>query len=276
VANAKAKGLDPSKLEGGPHRPPRDRPAGSRRPRRGAPQRRPGRIDERLHRPHRHPHPGQTVTPDNLSGGDNADCPPRKQPCQGTPDTAASPEPPANRPAARANRAGRRPARRGRRLYECQAILSTSICQVHLQPRHRIMAAMPADAACGMHDKMTGSLRLSMVPSKRSTERSSQRSDSAAFLTGVDHLDERVWLSAQRSDTNTGRRRDVFGAPRAPWRWPLLLQLGRGWPPVIIRSGPRAEPLRQGQRSLCRVARQRSLPMRGRLRQLRRSAIATR
>jgi Helix-turn-helix domain len=40
--------------------------------------------------------PGQTVTPDNLSGGDTADRPPRTQPCQGTPDTAVSPEPPPN------------------------------------------------------------------------------------------------------------------------------------------------------------------------------------
>ena len=40
--------------------------------------------------------PGQTVTPDNLSGGDTGDTPPRTQPCQGTPDTAVSPDPPGN------------------------------------------------------------------------------------------------------------------------------------------------------------------------------------
>jgi hypothetical protein len=40
--------------------------------------------------------PGQTVTPDNLSGGDIGDRPPRTQPCQGTPDTAVSPDPPGN------------------------------------------------------------------------------------------------------------------------------------------------------------------------------------
>ena len=40
--------------------------------------------------------PGQTVTPDNLSGGDTGDRPPRTQPCQGTPDTAVSPDPPGN------------------------------------------------------------------------------------------------------------------------------------------------------------------------------------
>ena len=40
--------------------------------------------------------PGQTVTPDNLSGGDTGDRPPRTQPCPGTPDTAVSPDPPGN------------------------------------------------------------------------------------------------------------------------------------------------------------------------------------
>jgi hypothetical protein len=40
--------------------------------------------------------PGQTVTPDNPSGGDTGDTPPRTQPCQGTPDTAVSPDPPEN------------------------------------------------------------------------------------------------------------------------------------------------------------------------------------
>src|SRR5260370_26447147 len=40
--------------------------------------------------------PGHNVTPDKLSGGDNADTPPRTQPWQGTPDTAVSPEPPPN------------------------------------------------------------------------------------------------------------------------------------------------------------------------------------
>ncbi len=39
---------------------------------------------------------GQTVTPDNLSGADTADSPPRTQRCQGTPDTAVSPDPPEN------------------------------------------------------------------------------------------------------------------------------------------------------------------------------------
>jgi hypothetical protein len=37
--------------------------------------------------------PGHSVTPDNLSGGDTADTPPRTQPCQGTPDTTVSPDP---------------------------------------------------------------------------------------------------------------------------------------------------------------------------------------
>ena len=40
--------------------------------------------------------PGQNVTPDNLSGGDTGDRPPLTQLCQGTPDTAVSPDPPVN------------------------------------------------------------------------------------------------------------------------------------------------------------------------------------
>jgi hypothetical protein len=40
--------------------------------------------------------PGHSVTPDDLSGGDTGDTPPRTQPCQGTPDTAVSPDPPGN------------------------------------------------------------------------------------------------------------------------------------------------------------------------------------
>ena len=40
--------------------------------------------------------PGHTVTPDNLSGGDTGDRPPLTQPCQGTPDTTVSPDPPKN------------------------------------------------------------------------------------------------------------------------------------------------------------------------------------
>jgi len=40
--------------------------------------------------------PGQNVTPDNLSGGDTDDRPPLTRPCQGTPDTAVSPDPPQN------------------------------------------------------------------------------------------------------------------------------------------------------------------------------------
>jgi hypothetical protein len=40
--------------------------------------------------------PGHTVTPDTLSGGDSDDTPTRTQPCQGTPDTAVSPDPPLN------------------------------------------------------------------------------------------------------------------------------------------------------------------------------------
>jgi hypothetical protein len=59
--------------------------------------------------------PGQTGTPDNLSGGDNADRPPRTRSCQGTPDTAVSPEPPPNhhrtgQPRARSEPAGELPA----------------------------------------------------------------------------------------------------------------------------------------------------------------------
>jgi len=41
--------------------------------------------------------PGQNDAPDNLSGGDTGDIPPRTQPCQGTPVTAASADPPGNR-----------------------------------------------------------------------------------------------------------------------------------------------------------------------------------
>lgn len=40
--------------------------------------------------------PGQNVTPDKLSGGDMGDRPPLTQPCQGTHDTAVSPDPPGN------------------------------------------------------------------------------------------------------------------------------------------------------------------------------------
>ena len=40
--------------------------------------------------------PGQDVTPDRWSGGDTGGRPPRTQPCQGTPDTAVSPDPPPN------------------------------------------------------------------------------------------------------------------------------------------------------------------------------------
>jgi hypothetical protein len=40
--------------------------------------------------------PGQNDTPDNLSGGDTGDRTPLTQPCQGTPDTAVSPDPPKN------------------------------------------------------------------------------------------------------------------------------------------------------------------------------------
>jgi hypothetical protein len=39
---------------------------------------------------------GQNVTPDNLFGSDAADRPPLTQPCQKTPDTAVSPDPPKN------------------------------------------------------------------------------------------------------------------------------------------------------------------------------------
>ena len=40
--------------------------------------------------------PGQNDTPDNLSGGDTGDRPPLTRACQGTPDTAVSPDPPEN------------------------------------------------------------------------------------------------------------------------------------------------------------------------------------
>ena len=40
--------------------------------------------------------PGHDVTPDNLTGADTSDRPPRTLPCQGTPDTAVSPDPPQN------------------------------------------------------------------------------------------------------------------------------------------------------------------------------------
>ena len=39
---------------------------------------------------------GQDVTPDSLPGGDSGDRPPLTQPCQVTPDTAVSPDPPKN------------------------------------------------------------------------------------------------------------------------------------------------------------------------------------
>ncbi len=40
--------------------------------------------------------PGQNVPPDSLSGGDTGDRPPLTELCQGTPDTAVSPDPPVN------------------------------------------------------------------------------------------------------------------------------------------------------------------------------------
>jgi len=40
--------------------------------------------------------PGQTVTPDKVPGDDGGDRPPLTQLCQGTPDTAMSPDPPRN------------------------------------------------------------------------------------------------------------------------------------------------------------------------------------
>lgn len=40
--------------------------------------------------------PGQSVTPDSLSGGDTGDRPPLTQPCPGAHDTAMSPDPPKN------------------------------------------------------------------------------------------------------------------------------------------------------------------------------------
>ena len=40
--------------------------------------------------------PGQNVPPDILSGGDTGDRPPLTELCQGTPDTAVSPDPPGN------------------------------------------------------------------------------------------------------------------------------------------------------------------------------------
>ena len=40
--------------------------------------------------------PGQNDPPDNLSGGDTGDRPPLTELCQGTPDTAVSPDPPKN------------------------------------------------------------------------------------------------------------------------------------------------------------------------------------
>jgi DNA-binding IscR family transcriptional regulator len=55
--------------------------------------------------------PGQNDTPDNLSGGDTGDRPPLTQPCQGTPDTAMSPDPPKNHQGTAAAPAGdERPA----------------------------------------------------------------------------------------------------------------------------------------------------------------------
>ena len=41
-------------------------------------------------------HTGQNDTPDSLSGGDTGDRPPLTRSCQGTPDTAVSPDPPVN------------------------------------------------------------------------------------------------------------------------------------------------------------------------------------
>jgi hypothetical protein len=52
--------------------------------------------------------PGQNVTPDKLSGGDTDDRPPRTQPCQATPDTAVSPDPPKNHKGTAARAPGRK------------------------------------------------------------------------------------------------------------------------------------------------------------------------
>ena len=54
--------------------------------------------------------PGQTVTPDKMSGADGGDRPPRTQSCQGTPDTAMSPDPPRNHRRTAALRARAAPA----------------------------------------------------------------------------------------------------------------------------------------------------------------------
>jgi hypothetical protein len=54
--------------------------------------------------------PGHNVTPDTLSGGDSGDTRPRTQPCQGTPDTAVSPDPPMNHQGTAASVGPERPA----------------------------------------------------------------------------------------------------------------------------------------------------------------------
>ena len=49
--------------------------------------------------------PGQNVTPDKVSGDDSGDSPPLTELCQGTPDTAMSPDPPGNHHRTAATRA---------------------------------------------------------------------------------------------------------------------------------------------------------------------------
>lgn len=72
--------------------------------------------------------PGQTVTPDTLSGGDSCDRSPLTQPCQGTPDTAVSPDPPENHKgtAAAHARKTRRPAAADARVGEFFAALGNA------------------------------------------------------------------------------------------------------------------------------------------------------
>jgi hypothetical protein len=99
--------------------------------------------------------PGQTVTPDNLSGGDNADRPPRTQPCQGTPDTGVSPDPPGNHqrtanPPARSEPVGELPTApmAAGEFFERLAVVSPRWLLTRGQ-RRRLVPAVAAALAAG-------------------------------------------------------------------------------------------------------------------------------
>lgn len=100
--------------------------------------------------------PGHDVTPDNLTGADTSDRPPRTLPCQGTPDTAVSPDPPENhqgtaapamRPAAAADPAARLAAEVGE-FFERLAGLNPR-WQMTVSQRRRLSPAVTAALAAG-------------------------------------------------------------------------------------------------------------------------------